>query len=185
MKLATCVAAFGLVCSLSLYEGVQLRESRASVPPVDTELPLIVIDLPPVDDVSAPDEDAPLAVRNRNPFNIKALKRDKWKGQTGVDSQGHAIFESYEYGVRAAAHVLKNYSRKHKISTVAELVGRFAEGNREEYIRYICKRMGVRPDEKINMLHSIPSLLRIMARFESGRTLPESLFVPYDILAKI
>lgn len=185
MKLATCVAVFGFACALYLNEGIRQRESYASIPPLDTNLPCIEIRPEEIESEEQEEPEEPLAVRNFNPLNIKALKYEKWKGQVGTDKHGHAIFESYEYGVRAAAHILKNYWQRHNICTVSELVNRFAEGNREAYIRFICQKLKVAPDEKLDMVRRIPQLLRAMSHFESGRILPEYLFIPYDILAKL
>lgn len=127
-----------------------------------------------------------LAIKNRNPLNVKALSgNNKWQGQIGVDEQGHAIFSTWEHGMRAGAIVLKNYKKRHGIETVEGIVRRFAEGNQEEYIAFMCKRLEVKPDEKIDIIRRMPEILRAMARFESGETLPERLFVAYDILGRI
>lgn len=188
MKLAVAVGVFGFVCCLSLYQGV--HEARAYLkaipalahygPPV-TELP--IVEIGPPEDI--PQEDEPLAVRNRNPLNVKARKTDPWKGQVGVDKFGHAVFESYEYGVRAAALTLRAYARRHKITTVQEMVERFAEGNHAGYIAHVCKVLKVKPKEEIDLVKRMPELLRVMARHESGKTLPEALFIPYDVVAKL
>lgn len=185
MKLATAVAVFGFGCCLSLYEGIIERTAVAShAPSVASEpLPPVIIDLPPIVDETPADE--PLAVRNRNPLNVKYRKADPWLGQVGHDEQGHAVFKSYEYGVRAAALTLRSYARRHNISTVDALVKRFAEGNQKEYVAYLCRKLGVKHDDKIDLVRLMPKLLRTMARFESGRHLPEELFVPYDVLAKL
>ena len=89
---------------------------------------------------SAADDDAPapavqcwkvkdngsLAFRNRNLLNVKGKN---WQGQVGNDKFGHAVFKSWEYGVRAAAFTLRTYAVKHKLTTLESIVGRFAEGN--------------------------------------------------------
>lgn len=125
-----------------------------------------------------------LAFQNKNPLNVKAVAGG-WNGQIGVDKFGHARFVSWEHGMRAASIVLKNYAQRHNIDTVAAVVARFAEGNRKEYAAFVSCKLGVKPDQKIDIIRMIPELLRAMARFECGRELPETLFVPYDILAKI
>lgn len=130
----------------------------------------------------APKEELSLAFLNRNPLNVKAVEGG-WEGQVGVDEQGHAIFKSWEHGMRAASIVLKNYAKRHKIDTISDVIDRFAEGNRKEYKAFVSKRLGVKADEKINLINKMPELLRAMARFESGTELPDVLFVPYDILA--
>lgn len=125
-----------------------------------------------------------LAFLNRNPLNVKAVSGG-WEGQIGVDGQGHAIFKSWEHGMRAASIVLKNYAKRHRIDTISDVIDRFAEGNRQQYKDFVAKKLGVKSDAKINIIQRMPELLRAMARFESGSDLPEVLFVPYDILARL
>ena len=124
-----------------------------------------------------------LAEQNNNPLNIKSLKSDKWHGQIGVDKHGHVIFDTPEHGIRAAAYVLKNYSMRHGIDTVQGIVQRFATGNQEEYIKFLCRKLDVRPDEKLDIIRRMADILKAMSRFESGKTWPEHMFNHYDILA--
>lgn len=127
-----------------------------------------------------------LAIQNKNLLNIKSLKNGKWKGQIGVDKHGHAIFKDWEYGIRAASYVLKNYSKKHKVNTVEDLVHRFCTGNHEAYIRFLSDKLGVKRNQKIELTKYIPRLLKYMAMFESGNhKLPDRLFASYDILADL
>lgn len=129
---------------------------------------------------------ATLSVQNRNPLNVKAISgSDKWQGQIGRDKHGHAVFATWEHGMRAGAIVLKNYKLRHGIETVRGIVERFAEGNRAEYINFLCRRLRVKPDEKIDIIRRMPEILRAMARFESGESLPDHLFVAYDILGRL
>lgn len=126
-----------------------------------------------------------LAQRNNNPLNVKGRG---WKGQTGVDAMGHAIFRTPEFGVRAAALTLRTYARKHGIQTVTAIVDRFCEAKgkrRMNYIQHICRALQVRPDQSFDLIRQMPTLLRAMARFESGRDLPDQYADPYDILAKL
>lgn len=170
MKLAVGVGMFGLFCCLSLHEGIQVRASHMPI----TELPPVIVELPPLDE-------EPLAVRNKNPLNVKGKG---WKGQEGNDEQGHAIFVSYEYGVRAAAHVLHSYATKHNISTVKAIVERFAEGSTGAYVAFLCRALHVKPRQEIDVVRRLPDLLRAMSRFESGKDFPDELFIPYDLFRR-
>lgn len=125
-----------------------------------------------------------LAYKNKNLLNVKSIK-GRWQGQIGTDKYGHAIFRTWEHGIRAASLTLKNYAKRHKICTVRGIIERFAEGNQVEYINYLCRNLGVAPDEKINLIAHLPQLLRHMARWESGSVPPEHLFVAYDVLATL
>lgn len=125
----------------------------------------------------------PLAFRNKNPLNVKQPSRSmRWKGQIGVDHIGHAQFASWEDGFRASALVLKNYVTRHRISTIKGLVCRFAEGNQEEYMIFLEKRLKVKRDEQIDILKRLPEILRAMAKFESGHDFPDRYFTPYDVV---
>lgn len=125
-----------------------------------------------------------LASENRNPLNIKARSTDPWEGQVGKDKYGHAVFETWEHGIRAASLVLRSYAVTHGIDTVEGIINRFAEGNREAYVAFLCNRLDVRADEPFDVIACMPDLLRAMSRFESGMELPDKYFIAYDILTK-
>ena len=130
-----------------------------------------------------------LAIKNRNPLNVKTIAVGKpWLGQISTDSQGHAIFSTFSYGLRAAALTIKNYATHHNINTVAGIINRFTEGEYyqlADYITYVSSKLGVAPMQKINVKTKLPLLLRHMAKYECGLDLPESLFAPYDILSEM
>lgn len=138
------------------------------------------------DKVKVINEPKTISESNNNLLNIKSLKNGKWKGQIGTDKFGHAIFETKEYGIRAASYVLKNYSKKHKVCTIEGVIDRFCTGNKEEYITFLCKNLKVKRDEEIVLIKYIPKLLRYMAIFESGdHNLPDKLFAGYDVIADL
>lgn len=142
----------------------QLEQMQDSTPVVRQELVISVKD----------SEFAPktLALKNRNYLNLKTPSNgDRWKGQIGEDPFGHAIFESPAWSIRAGAITLRTYERKHGIKTVTDLVHRFAEGNREPYIKHLCKALGVKPDQKISLTKRLPELLKAMVYFETGQKL--------------
>ena len=128
-----------------------------------------------------------LARKNRNPLNIKTLRgSEKWEGQIGSDSFGHAKFKQWEHGVRAFVLTMVTYHQKYGIDTVPKLVKRYAEGNHEEYIKFICYKLNITDEEKkINILKRIPELIKTMAKFESGIDLPDYLVTQYDPLTKL
>lgn len=123
-----------------------------------------------------------LAVKNNNPLNIKAV-RTLWKGQVGTDRHGHAVFDDPAHGIRAAANVLINYYLRHGLDTLNGVVSRFCTGNREQYVAYLSRRLGLRPNESFDVLARLPELLQAMARFESGKEWGRSLFLPYSLIS--
>ena len=115
-----------------------------------------------------------IAQANRNLANVKSLANgERWEGQIGTDKHGHAIFKHSAYSIRACALVLKSYERRHGIKTVKALVERFAEGNREPYIKHLCKVLGVGPEQKISLTAHLPELLKGIVRFETGLSIGE------------
>ena len=186
-RIMTVIIAAALTASImgvGIY-GVVTHESRASVPVAPQEMTLKMVYMPdPVTGVGYHEikDNGAMAVANKNPLNVKGKG---WQGQIGNDKFGHAQFKSWEYGVRAAAMTLRTYSRNHKIDTLKGIVHRFAEGNREQYIRFLGKKLKLGAEEKFDLVARMPELLRAMSRFECGQYLPDELFVPYDILSKL
>ncbi len=120
-----------------------------------------------------------LARANRNLLNIRYFGGEKFKGFIGVDKHNHIIFAHAAYSVRAGALILKAYEEKHGIRTVEDMIRRFAEGNQEQYISFVCKHLGVKPKQKISLKKNLHKLLPIMIKFETG----ESVGVEYtDII---
>jgi hypothetical protein len=120
-------------------------------------------------------------------MNVKTPNKSAryWKGQAGLDEHGHAIWEAPEYSLRAGALTLRSYYVKHGIKTVRGIVERYSTKNHKEYAEYVAKRMGVSPDEEIDVIRRMPELLRWMAQFETGKPVPERMLCTLDILSKI
>ena len=116
----------------------------------------------------------------RNYVNVKTPngRPNYWKGQVGIDRHGHAVFKSPEWSLRAGAIVLRNYARRHHLNTIEGIVKRFSTCNHEEYISFLCRRLGLKPDEPFNVVRRIPELLPAMVRFESGASVkPEHIAI--------
>lgn len=126
-----------------------------------------------------------LARANNNPCNIKQLSgKRKWRGEVGVDRFGHVRFSSIHYGLRAAAFTLHSYESKHKIKTIEGLIERFCGGNRD-YVRFLSRRMGLKPDEEFSFTARMSDLLRFMSIYESGAEVSPELIATMDVLASI
>lgn len=126
-----------------------------------------------------------IARRFNNPFNIKRrVNGGKWEGEIGHDSKGHVHFVSIEYGVRAAAFVLRSYYKNHKIDTLESIINRFCGGN-VKYVSFLSKRMKLRKDEKFNVMNRMTELLKHMSQYESGKPLPDSYLVTLDVLENL
>lgn len=119
-----------------------------------------------------------LSRKAQNYCNVKAPSDRYWQGQCGRDRHGHAIFRSPEWSLRAGAIVLRNYARRHGIRTVRGIVERFSRSNHAEYIAFLCRRLRVKPDERIDVVRRMPELLPAMVRFETGaKVAPEHIAI--------
>ena len=113
-----------------------------------------------------------------NYVNVKAPHDHYWRGQKGRDKHGHAVFESPEWSLRAGAIVLRNYARRHKLNTVEGIVKRFSTSNHAEYIGFLCKCLGLKPDEPFDVVRRMPELLPAMVKFETGASVrPEHVAI--------
>ena len=121
-----------------------------------------------------------------NYLNVKCNNRpDYWLGQCGIDAHGHAVFKSPEWSLRAGTLVLRSYYQRHGIKTVRGIVERFSTNNHAEYTAYLCKRMGLDPDEEFNVMRRMPELVRYMVRFESAADVrPEHIHL-LDVMSSI
>lgn len=114
-------------------------------------------------------KDIPLTVQFNNPGAIKqADQKDstvKWKGQIGVDSQGHAIFDTPLSG--AEAQVKNMLTQAGKDITLGEMVRNYATGNQKEYIDKISKETGIKENDKFEE-DKIGDIVLAMSKFEAG-----------------
>lgn len=103
-------------------------------------------------------------IRNNNPGNIKGKG---WYGQIGTDSAGHAIFRDATFGIRALARVLYKFEQE-GIDTVQKIVNKYAEDGRENYVSFLCNRLGVQPNEKLKISDLMHDLVMGIIHFECG-----------------
>ena len=119
----------------------------------------------------------PRGLRNNNPLNIRKGAQ-RWQGQTGNDG-AFCIFESMEYGYRAAFRLLHTYNTKYKIYSVREIIYRWAppydHNNTSAYIERVCKAAGLKETDLIvvdswieEMRNEAIWLVRAMAKVENG-----------------
>lgn len=99
-------------------------------------------------------------IRNNNPGNID--EGSPWQGlaslsEMTVDQRREnrfCVFKAPVWGIRAIARVLITYQDKHKITTVKGIIDRWAppvENNTDAYVQAVCKSIGVKPNDAINV----------------------------------
>lgn len=110
------------------------------------------------------------AQRNNNPGNLE------YQGQRGAvreDGPGRfAKFGSPEEGVQALARQLQLYGKR-GIDTIEEIIKTYApanENNTQAYIDAMTKRMGVAPNEQLDLNNptTLSGLIKGISRHESG-----------------
>lgn len=117
-------------------------------------------------------------IRNHNPGNIRKSS-EKWQGlaERQPDSE-FATFIAPEWGIRALARVLITYQDKHHLTTLSQILTRYApavENNLSAYVDHVSKLTTFRPSARLD-LHTyadLRPLVEAIIRHENGEQ-------PYD-----
>ena len=121
-----------------------------------------------------------IMIARNNIFNIRA-NGAKWVGQTGAN-KGFAEFDTQEHAIRAWLVLMRTYRRKHGLTTIRDIINRFApptENNTEKYVRYCCTVTLKGSTEPITNKATYYVLGQAMARMETGTGLS------YDAIASV
>lgn len=90
---------------------------------------------------------------NCNPGNIRrSAVRYRGEVQPSRDP-AFKQFETMAWGYRAIFVLLDTYRTRHGLDTVAGMIARWAppsENRTDSYIRAVCRRTGLRPDEPVD-----------------------------------
>ncbi|AZE47169.1 MULTISPECIES: structural protein [Pseudomonas] len=124
--------------------------------------------------------ETPRGIRNSNPGNIRHVKGTRWQGMSANQNDSAFVqFIDPRWGIRAIARTLITYQDKHGLRTVRLIIGRWAppnENNTESYIRQVAVRLGVAPEERIDVYdyRTMRALTEAIIRHENGAgPLPE------------
>lgn len=112
----------------------------------------------------------PKGIRNNNPGNLRYVASIAWKGQTGDDGTGYAVFDTAEDGIRALGHQLATYIGR-GVNTVTSVITTYApdtENNTDAYITDVSNRMGIDPNQPFDT-GAIPSLAQAIIIHENGQ----------------
>lgn len=113
----------------------------------------------------------PRGIRNNNPGNVRYDGVTPWRGMVGVDNAGFIVFERPEYGIRAMARILTNYSQVHGLNTVAGIINRWAPSSENDtgaYVEHVARVLGVAPDQTIDVQARMAELIAVIIRHENG-----------------
>lgn len=97
----------------------------------------------------------PRGIRNNNPGNIER-NQIHWDGLAEDQSSDtrFAVFDEPQYGIRAMAKILVNYQRLHGLTTIREIIDRWAppvENETDAYIEHVASDLGITPNDEINL----------------------------------
>lgn len=112
-------------------------------------------------------------VRLCNPGNIRHSKT-LWQGEADLQPDPDFVaFKAPEWGLRAVAKILLTYQRN-GLNTVRKIISRWAppnENDTEAYVRDVSKRVGVNPDEPIDLTnaHLMCAIVKAVVRHENGQ----------------
>ena len=111
--------------------------------------------------------------RNNNPGNVR-LSSTKWQGQVPGPDKSFCTFATPQLGIRCLTKVLLTYYRKYKLTTVAEIIHRWAptvENDTAAYIKSCCAAMCVSEEEKLNLheFATMKNLVIAIIKHENGR----------------
>lgn len=112
--------------------------------------------------------------RNNNPGNLRGKH---WFGQIGNDDSGFSKFTNAAYGIRAIAKLLVNYENK-GLNSIRKIVEKYSENANSNYIEFLCKKLRVSADEKINVKERLSELVAAIIQFECGHNpYPDEYFI--------
>ena len=92
------------------------------------------------------------SARNNNPGNIES-NSTAWVGKTGDDGR-FVTYATPEHGVRAMGKTLETYQDKHGLTSVNQMIARWAppnENNTTNYANFVATEMGISPDAEIDL----------------------------------
>ncbi len=120
----------------------------------------------------------PRGIRNNNPGNIRH-GASKWRGMSEFQKDPQFVmFDRAVYGIRALAKLLRNYQKLHGLTTVRQMINRWAppvENDTGHYVRAVAGYMRVDPDEPIDLAdtYTICVMIEAIVLHENGMQ-------PYD-----
>ena len=93
----------------------------------------------------------PRGIRNNNPLNIRI--GNVWLGEVPNPTDNEfEQFVSMFYGLRAGFILLRRYIRRYHLTTVPDIISRWAPGSENNTVKYIdtvCQLSGIAPDTQL------------------------------------
>lgn len=126
-------------------------------------------------------QDLPRGIRNNNPGNIKR-SGERWEGLANPDEMTDyqkretvfCVFREPIWGLRAMGRILLNYQTKHRLTTVAAMIGRWAppddDNKTKAYVSFVAQRMNIGEGEVFDFRNPDrgPLMMSAIVRQENG-----------------
>lgn len=96
------------------------------------------------DTTTMTDQKLPRGYRNNNPLNIRISSTNNWQGEVQNNTDG--VFEQFvamEYGYRAALKLIRNYITRDGLTTVSDIISKWAPNNENNTAGYIQRVIGI------------------------------------------
>lgn len=123
----------------------------------------------------------PRGIRNNNPLNIRI--GNVWLGEEPHPTDNEfEQFVSMFYGLRAGFILLRRYIRRYHLTTVPDIISRWApnnENNTMKYIDTVCQLSGIAPDEQLDYgdEETLVNLVDAMILVECGQHVDRSTII--------
>lgn len=121
----------------------------------------------------------PKGFRNNNWLNIR-ISNNNWQGKIANNTDGQfEQFETPELGIRAATRNIRTYGQR-GLQTVKDIISTWAptsENDTASYIQNVASRMGVNPNQTLDLndTDTMVKLISAMTISENGRAGDESI----------
>lgn len=111
-------------------------------------------------------------LKNNNPGNLRH-SNEKWQGETKGSDKAFKTFSSIEWGYRAMFKLLQNYQKLYGLSTLEEIINRYAppvENHTDNYISAVERWAKVRRSVPINTSDKdvMIRIVSAMSKVENG-----------------
>ena len=123
----------------------------------------------------------PRGIRNCNPLNIRI--GNVWLGEVPNPTDNEfEQFVSMFYGLRAGFILLRRYIRRYHLSTVPDIISRWAPGSENNTVKYIdtvCQLSGIAPDVQLDYgdEETLVNLVDAMILVECGQHVDRSTII--------
>lgn len=100
----------------------------------------------------------PRGIRNNNPLNIRRNSNNHWCGTAEIQTDPSFVqFRDMIYGVRAAFMLLRIYMTTYRLTTIRNIISRWApqsENDTEAYINRVSRMTGIPTDKTLTFNNS-------------------------------